>query len=305
MENNKILWVSISLFVIVVLSLFFVLLISNQSIKLNSAQLVKLKGYSNVNIVSPLEENGAIPVNSQDQTTRPFDIRVNQILDDSTYLLSVSPVINSYNLTLNTVVGLSVGDNIAFLEQNGNPELYLGNIESILVNTITLNNPVPYNFNPSIASVFTFDNDLTVDGSTTTQIFSITNFFNQEIDIVRFLFHCTDNVVMHDGLFCGNIELNRGVTLRKKLLDGTYINYWTIKNNGDWAQLTYDVSYSDKGKPPDSTYGFTTRLTYGGQSKHGVVIRLKKGESIEFLIQDDLTGISTSNLMVEGHFTQD
>lgn len=270
-----------------------------------------LIGYSSVKVVYDTasaglvnNETGGIDVNLQDQTTRPVDIRINQILDDTTYSLSVTPTIDQYDLTLNTVSGLSVGDNIAFLEQNGMPQLFFGVILGISGNVVTMDGPVPYNFTPSATAVFTFNNDLTVDGSTNTEVFSIINLFDEAIDIVRFNFHCTDNVEMHDGLFCGDDELERGILLRKYTLDGYYINYWNIKNNGQWTELAFDTSYSDKGKPPDDTYGFASRLTYGGSSKHGVVIRLNPGERIELLVQDDLTSISNGNLMVEGHFVQ-
>ena len=45
------------------------------------------------------------------------------------------------------------------------------------------------------------------------------------------------------------------------------------------------------------------RLTFGGQNKHGVVIRLEPMECIEVLIQDDQTDISSASLIAEGHFT--
>lgn len=262
-------------------------------------------GSSLVSFIENLfEENGGLPVNVQDQTTRPFDIRMNQIIDNSSYSLASVPIIDSYDLILNTTLGLTIGDNIAFLEENGMPEILFGKILNIAGNRITLDEPVPHNYTPYNTFVFTFINDISVDGSTTKEVFEICNFFKEPVDIVRFIFHCTDNVVMHDGLFCGNVGLTRGIVLRKKKIDGSYINYWNVKNNGNWGELAFDTSYNDKGKPPDSTYGFTSRLTYGGQSKHGVVIRLDMGECIQVLVQDNLNSISTANIMVEGHFIQ-
>ena len=265
-----------------------------------SNSVVKLTYPTNL----PIENNGGISVNVQDQTTRPFDIRMNEILLTG-FTLSIPPTIDSYDLTLTDVTGLSAGDEISFLEQNGMPQILFGEILSISSNTITLDSPVPHNYTPSTTTSFTYNSDMSVDGSTTTRVFGLTNFFNESVDITRIIFHCTDNVEMHDGLFCGNAELPRGIVFRKKTLSGNYINYWNVKNNGKWSELAYDTSYSDKGKPPDDTYGFNVRLTYGGQSKHGVVIRLEPLESIELLVQDNLNSITTMNLMVEGHFTQD
>ena len=252
----------------------------------------------------PIESNGGLSVNVQDQATRLFQIPVNQILDSVSYSLLSSPVINSYVIELNTTVGLSTGDKIAFLEQNGMEQIHFGNIISISGNNITMNSPVPYNYTPIATNVFTFDNQLTVDGSVNQQVFSVCNFFDEDVDITRIIFACTDNAVMHDGLFCSSAKLTRGIEFRKKNTDGTYINYFNVRNNGKWGLLAYDIGYSDKGKPPDDTYGFRSRLTFGGQSKHGVVIRLLQTECIELVVQDDLTDVSGASLMIEGHFTQ-
>ena len=252
----------------------------------------------------PVEDNGGLSVNIQDQTTRPFDIPLNQILDDS-YTLANTPEINQYDINLTDTTGLTVGDKIAFLEQNGLEQIYFGFIKSITGNTITLNAPVPFGFTPSLVYIFTFDNQLNVDGSTTTQVFGLTNNFNQSVDITRIIFKCTDNVEMHDGLFCGIDELTNGIEFRKYTNDGYYINYFNVRNNAKWGLLAYDVDYNEKGKPPDNTYGFSSRFSYAGQEKHGVVIRLDPGERIELLVQDDLTNIGSASLMAEGHFTQD
>lgn len=277
------------------------LILASSFLVVANTPVVDLKDWVKVEIVSPLEENGAIPINIQDQTSRPFDIRVNQIIS-SAYSLTAVPTINTYDLTLNTTSGLAVGDSIAFLEQNGMPQLLFGEILAININTITLDTLIPWNFTPANTTVFEFNSDLSIDGSTTEQIFTITNFFAEEIDIVRFVFHCTDNVVMDDEKFCGLTKLTRGLVLRKQLQNGNYINYFNVKTNGEWAELAFDKSYDDKA--PAGFYGFSTRLTYGGQSKHGVVIRLAPGESIQLIVQDDLTGLEKGGLMVEGHFVQ-
>ncbi len=41
----------------------------------------------------------------------------------------------------------------------------------------------------------------------------------------------------------------------------------------------------------------------GGVKRHGVVIRLLPGESLELLVQDDLTDLFTFTANVSGHFT--
>lgn len=248
-----------------------------------------------------LESNGGIPVNVQDQTTRAVDIRMNQILDD-TITLAAQPSVDSYDVTLTTGHGVIIGDSLALLEQNGMAQILFGDVLNVVGDVITLDTPVPWAFTVATTSVFTYSDDMTVDGSTTTQVFGITNFFAEAIDVVRLIFHATDGTVMDDSKFAGGTALTRGVVLRKKISASQYLNYWNVKTNGQWGELAFDKTYDDKA--PAGVYGISVRLTYGGASKHGVVIRLNPGESIEFLIQDDLTGIMEASCMLEGHFVQ-
>ncbi len=252
-----------------------------------------------VTIVSPLGDNGAIPVNIIDQTNVPLDIKVHEIINDN-ISLSQTPTIDTYDLVLNTGHGVSIGDLIEFQEEVDFPRLYFGEVLNVVGDTITMDTLVPWNFTTAGTIVFTFNNDLSVNGAVTEQVFTITNRLQTEFDITRILFHCTDNTAIDDSKFCGISKLTRGIVFRKKLLDGSYINYWNIKSNGEWGEIAFDKSYDDKA--PAGFFGFTTRLTYSGNSKHGVIIQLLKGESIEVVVQDDLTGLETSGLMIEGHF---
>ena len=51
-------------------------------------------------------------------------------------------------------------------------------------------------------------------------------------------------------------------------------------------------------------YGLSVRMTFAGQDKHGVVVRLDTGEEFQIVVQDDLTGLETFSCMAEGHFVQ-
>lgn len=253
-----------------------------------------------VSVESPLESNGAFPVNVLDQSSRPFDIRLNTILNADITLLETQTA-NTYAVTLSPGHNLNDGDSIAILEQNGTPEVYFGTVLDINGDILTLDTPLPYSFTTA-ATVFSYNNMMNVDGSVTPAIYSITNFFPDSVDIVRFIFHITDETSMDDGKFGGiGGGLTRGIVLRKRLASGQYINYFNIKNNGQFGELAYDKSYDDKA--PAGVYGLTSRLTFGGQSKHGVVIRLDPGDSIELLIQDDLESLASFTAMVQGHFT--
>ncbi len=62
------------------------------------------------------------------------------------------------------------------------------------------------------------------------------------------------------------------------------------------------MAYDDKA--PAGVYGLRGRLTYAGQNEHGVTLELEPGESIELVIQDDLTALVSFEVMVQGHFDE-
>lgn len=249
----------------------------------------------------PIESNGNVPISIQDQYTLPFAIRVNEILDNTLSLAS-TPTVGSYTITLTAGHGLVAGNRISIIEENGISEIYFNKVLNVATNVITLDNPVPYPFSTN-ATVFKYNHDMNVDGSTTARIFGITNFFNKAVDITRVIIHLTDATAMDDALFGGMTALTRGIVFRKSLASGNFINYWNIKSNGGFSELAYDKIYDDKA--PAGVFGLSCRITYSGQEKHGVVIRLNQGESIQMLVQDNLTLLTSFTTMIEGHFTQD
>ncbi len=122
------------------------------------------------------------------------------------------------------------------------------------------------------------------------------------MDVVHIVFHITDATDMDDSRFGGITGgLSRGIVLRKDHGDGRYSNYFNVKTNGRFGELSYDKVYDEKA--PSGYYGFTCKLNYGGADRHGVVIRLLPGESLELLVQDDLTDLFTFTANVSGHFT--
>lgn len=248
-----------------------------------------------------LESNGGVPVNVQDQTSRPFDIRVNK-MEITGLSLAAQPIVNSYTLQLSPGHGVTTGDSLSVIEEvDLIPHLWYGDVLGVSGDIITMDKPCPYSYSTS-ATVFTYTNNMNVDGSTTAQIFSITNYFSTAVDITRLMFHITDATSMDDAKFGGMPALTRGFLVRKKE-NGWYTNYFDIKNNGQLGELAYDKKYDDKA--PAGVYGLSGRLTYAGQNKHGVTIRLQSGDSIEAVVQDDLTDLVSFTMMVQGHFVTD
>ena len=89
------------------------------------------------------------------------------------------------------------------------------------------------------------------------------------------------------------LELRRGEAQVKMLdfLDGT-----TIKNNGDWAHMCYDLNISAAAAGAKQV---TCRWTF---SKGGQPVRLVGGlqERLVFETQDDTTGLVEFSIMAQG-----
>ena len=138
------------------------------------------------------------------------------------------------------------------------------------------------------------------DGSTTRQIFDITNGSAHQFEFSQLMIHLTDGGVMDDGMF-GSIAggLDNGVVLRKKNADGTYHNLWTARTNGELGHIAFDKVYDDKG--PAGIYGLTVRTVF---TNLGSTMLLDEGEKLELIVQDDLTDLSTFKIMAEGRFIE-
>ena len=67
----------------------------------------------------------------------------------------------------------------------------------------------------------------------------------------------------------------------------------------------FDINVSQSINPAQGVDGFTARMTFAGQNKVGVAIRLPIGEDLEFIIQDDLTNIVTYEVVAEGHIVDE
>ena len=122
--------------------------------------------------------------------------------------------------------------------------------------------------------------------------------------MVRIILEIRDDSDMDFTTFGGIAPLLNGCVLRVKNPDGSFKNLFNFKDNGDIIKQGFDHSFLPNNGQGDR--GFTARITWGGQSKHGVVIRLEGslGEELQLVIQDDLRGLSRFHLTAQGHEIQ-
>lgn len=243
----------------------------------------------------------------RDQNSAALSLFFIQQIGSETALTNAT-VIDDTTVVLDSVASCSIGDFLGiFSGVTGTlDKFYFGTILNIVSNTITLDTPIDFAFEIGDTAVCN-TRDLNVNGSVTPKIFSI-----QEggiggigstisIDITRIMLHITDDVAMDDSRFGGITALTNGVVFRS--VGGITKNYFNIKNNGELSHLNFDTRYADRA--PAGFFGISSRLTYAGQSKHGVAVRLTPGDSLQIIIQDDLTALASFRIIAQGHIVED
>lgn len=244
----------------------------------------------------PNESNGGVPVNVQDQTTRALDLYFIQSKDQTTLLNEADKGDTSIDLV--ATGGFIAGKKIGIFTGTG-LFFFANQIGAPVGNTINLDTPIDMVY-PQGSTVIAADYNMNINGALIPQIFQIGPVgvgAGLDIDITRILVYIQDGSSMDDSLFGALPPLTKGIVLRKN--NGDMLNIWNVKSNGEFALLAYDAQYTSSA--PAGSFGFRVRNTYAGQDKHGVTIRLAPGDTLELLIQDDLTGLEVFYMMAQGH----
>ncbi len=235
----------------------------------------------------------------EDQTESPVDLYFIQAIGSPTALTNATSV-DDTTVVLNDVVDVSVGNFLGiFSGVSLEGRFYFGEVLNIVSNTITLDTPLDFAFDAA-DPVISSTRDLNVDGSLTTQMFSVMGAGAGSpltVDITRVMFQITDATAMDDSLFGGIAALTNGIVMRRN--NGQMNNLFNVKNNSDFGNIAFDKIYADRA--PAGSFGLTIRSTFSGQDKRGVAIRLKAGDELELLVQDNLTGLSSFRVLAQGH----
>ena len=275
------------------------LLLINFLFIINASEVINMRDWLKVEIVSPIESNGGIPVNIQDQTSPAFDTYFAKALGGSITFLQANSTFDTYTINLTSTTNYSIGDYVGIAEVD---KSYFGEVLAVNGTIITLDTPLDSSYTTN-AIVFSSTRDLNVDGSNNRQIYSITIGAGSEIsvDVTRIMIVITCTEAPELETFCDLPALTKGVVLRR--VDGVSQNYWNVKNNGDFSNLAFDMNVlSDK---KFTTNGLVVRYTFAGQDKHGVAVRLNPGDALELIVQDDLSSLDSFRIIAEGHFVTD
>jgi hypothetical protein len=255
----------------------------------------------NVTIVNPISGVGGVEVSVQDQTTAPINALFAQSV--STFSLAAPTIASGvetpqYEFTAASGHGITVTSpktEILLLDVVGDRSFF-AEVVDVAGDVITVDRPIDHVFPLASTLGRIVTTQMAVDGSETPQIFSI-RAGALKADHTQFIMTMLDSTSMDDGKFGGLPKLDRGVVFR--ILNSYQKTIFCFKSNGEIAQFCFNPVYPDKA--PSGTFGFRARISFGGQDNRGVVLRLGANDVLQWVVQDDLTGLDSFKISAIGH----
>ena len=242
----------------------------------------------------------------QDQHTPPIFLKFNQITGQSQ--LTSATVIDTRVFNVVDGTEFEVGESFSIVNALGK-RFFAAKIVSISSNEITVASLIDFEY-----QIDDYCNsrktNMAVDGSVAPQKFSIRGAIEQEVpvslDITRTIWGALCDKAVDLKKFIDIPALTNGVLVRKiNRVTGQTLNYFTLRSNYDFDLHTLDWVPYLSTNPQQGTNGMTCRLTFNGDDKCGVTIRLNEYDDLEMIVQDDLTVLTQSielfENLIEGH----
>lgn len=218
--------------------------------------------------------------------------------------LAQDAVIDTYTVTVTDATNFHLGDTVAISDPD-TQQVYFGELVAAPSgNILTVDRPFDFTFVAGKPITCNATN-MSVDGSVSTQVFSVRNGFDPGItltvDVARLMFTIYCATAADLSTF-GDIAtgLTNGVTIRRR--NGNRVNIINIKRNGDLAAIAYDLEIYSASNPNQGQDGVASRLTF---TKIGGIVRLGPGEDLEVLINDNLSTLQDFTIIAEGYINVD
>jgi hypothetical protein len=259
-----------------------------------------------------ISTGGAQDVSMQDQTTRPIIVKFNNVEQSTTLASGASKGDTSITLTDDT--GIAVGKYIIIFNPTTKRFMFATCTSILTTPTITIDTPIETDFAAG-TNVDIAETNIKSIGSLSVPIaYGLRGTgsppgVDLTVDITRLIFTATCTSAVDLSKFINLAELDNGLVLRKR--NDITENIFNVKNNKEIAGIMYDWTPFAATNPNQGVDGFVSRLTFAGQNKIGVAIRLPIGEDLELLVQDDIQtaqsgeSITKFEITAEGHIVED
>jgi len=248
-----------------------------------------------------IADDGSQDINVQDQTTPVLILPMVQQLLLTTLAAHANK--GDYSFEVVSATGLVANQHIRIINSNAD-RYYFGTILSVVSTTVNLDTPIDFDYIAG-SEVTSSNINMAVDGDPTPIIFTLRTgapSIPSAVDITRMIFTCVTDGLVDLTKFGDLTALTRGMVFRKVTPTVT-TNIFNIKTNADLANIAYDFTAYVATNPQQGKNGFVCRLTFAGQNKMGVALRLEQNDNLEVLIQDDIDGLALLEVILEGHTT--
>lgn len=243
------------------------------------------------NITSPTNEDG-LEVSIQDYTGEiqsyflTYNTQTTTLTSDTMINSKYINVLNNTNCNINNAVNVYNGRSF-----------YQGLITAINTTSITLTPPIDKSFMEADSIVECGITNMAYDGSVTPRIYNINLPYNASWDITSSVIGILDNTPMDSSTFGGIPALTNGFVIRQ--VDGTSKNLLLTYNNNGFNLRGYNVEYIDRA--PSGTYGLNAIINV--KDTYGAVFRIEgtKNQTMQVLIQDDLSDLTRLVMTINGH----
>jgi hypothetical protein len=241
----------------------------------------------------------------QDQTT---DIVIQPFMNRrGGTTLAISSTLYDKSITVTSATGMVLGDRLVIFD-SASLRFSGFYIIGISGNIITLDAPIDFAY-PSGSFIDFGSTNMAVNGSVTPVVYGVRNpqgappDVNLSFDVTRIIVACTTDSAVDLNKFGDLAPLTNGLLLRYN--DGRVYNIWNVKRNAGFAAIGYDWTPYASTNPTQGQDGFVFRLTFNGQEKLGVVVRLDIGTDLQVIVQDDLLLLDELSVVAEGHIVQE
>ena len=213
-------------------------------------------------------------------------------------LLAVAVTAGDTNITVDDATGFVVGDTVQI--EDGVIETTFPTITNIASTVFTLDRPLDFSFDIN-DTVEVVDEGMDVNASLASPVsFKLIPDGTQLWHVISVTISMVHSSAADDSKFGDIAALTNGIVFRG--YNGTANRYRTLTNwktNGDIKLDFGEVTYSDKaGGGAHGTQGIVSIKFRAGAVPS---IDGNKGDFLEILIQDDITGLSSIKIKSQGH----